>query len=322
MTGRAEAVVVRWRGGNEVESCLRSVIDNGGPELAGALLVDSGSGDGGGERLAERIPGLRLLALAENRSFAHAADEGVAATAAPLVLLLNPDTVLQADALDLLCRHLDANPRVAGAVPLLTSPDGALQHRWQLRRLPTPARLALGLPGRPLDHVPGAPAPVPQPAAAAWLLRREVWDALGGLDRRFAPAWWEDVDLCARLADRLGDPGFPAEEGFAVVPEARVLHEGGGSAARLGDAAFQVVFICNLLRYAARHHPHRLGWLRAGLVLSLTARALGRPLRSRPWREAARAVRRADLAELRREMQAPRRQPTQPREGSCPKPPD
>jgi GT2 family glycosyltransferase len=173
---------------------------------------------------------------------------------------------------------LEDRPRTAGVVPLLDGLDGVSQHQWQLRLLPGAARLAIGLSGSPaFSSPPETPVTVPQPAAAAWLVRRTVWEALGGLDPTFEPAWWEDVDFCARLRDRLGEPGFPAEVGFVVEPAARLRHSGGSSIADLGREAFFTAYYTNLLRYTARHHPGRLGVIRRGLRVSLSVRMFLRP---------------------------------------------
>jgi GT2 family glycosyltransferase len=112
-----------------------------------------------------------------------------------------------------------------------------------------------------------------------------VWNALGGLDESFAPAWWEDVDFCARLRG-LGRKGGTAGSGFWVVPGARVAHRGGSSLSQLSDAEFLVAYHRNLLRYAERHHPRSLGLVRIGLRLSLGLRALARPLRRSAYRAA------------------------------------
>lgn len=291
------AVVVRWRGGSEVERCLRSLLDHGGPSLGRVVLVDSGSGDGGAERLAARFPDIEVLALAANRSFAHAANVGAASCGNELLLLLNPDATVETGTLDALVNEIAKSPGVAGAVPLMVGPNGEPQHRWQLRRLPTAFRLAAGLAGAPaFGRPPEVTAFVEQPAAAAWLVRRSVWQQLGGFDEAFAPAWWEDVDFCARLAGRLDDAALPADAGFVVAPSARVVHIGGSSVAELGDAAFLAAWSRNLVRFAARHHPHRTGAIAAGLRVSLMVRAVLRPARSAAYLAARRGLRRRSSA--------------------------
>jgi GT2 family glycosyltransferase len=281
-------VVVRWRSGEELHRCLHSVLDHGGRHVSEVVVVDSGSGDGGAERVAAEFPDVRVLALEENRSFAWAANHGVEGSTASHLLVLNPDTEIRPAAVDALVEFVEGRETFAGAVPWLEHPDGSSQHRWQLRRLPTPWRLAMARPGRPaFPHGPPLePAPVPQPAAAAWLVRRPVWAALGGLDPAFAPAWWEDVDWCARLEERTGQPGFPAAEGFWLVPEARVVHHGGASLEHLSDAGFLAVYHRNLLRYARRHHPRSARMIGLGVRMSLYIRAVVRPSRAAAYRRA------------------------------------
>ncbi len=277
--GDVSAVVVRWRGGTEVERCLGSLLelDDAPAEI---VLVDSGSGDGGAERLGRLFSAVRIEALDSNPGFAGAADHGVSVTGSPLVLLLNPDTEVLGGALQSLADHLGANPGTAGVVPLLENPDGSTQHRWQLRHLPTWKDLAVGRPGRAaFGRAPDRPVGVAQPAAAAWMIRREAWDALGGLDRSYFPAWWEDVDFCTRLDRRLNEPGFPWNQGWHVVPDARIRHLGGSSVAGLGRRAFLEAYHRNLLRYARIHHPDRLPVIRRGLRLSLIVRGILRPSR-------------------------------------------
>jgi len=272
---KAAAVVVRWRGGEEVDRCLRSLLDHGGNRLARIVLVDSGSGDGGAERLAAEFPDIDVVALQENRSFAHAANAGVATTTDGLVFLLNPDTEIRKGCVETLVETLVGRPRTAGAAPLLINPDGSGQHRWQFRRLPSAFRLATGRPGSPaFSKLPAVTGAVPQPAAAAWMVRREVWQTLDGLDESFAPAWWEDVDFCARLAAALNDPSFPADEGFVVVPTARAIHVGGSSVRHLAEADFLAAYHANLLRYASRHHSKHSTLIRPALTCSLLGKVV------------------------------------------------
>lgn len=277
----AAAVVVRWRGGDEVDRCLGSLLRHGGERLVQIVLVDSGSGDGGAARLAAEFPDIEVVALEENLSFAHAANTGVATSSSDLVFLLNPDTEIEEGCVATLVEALEKRPRAAGVVPLLINPDGSGQHRWQLRRLPTVGNLATGRPGAPAFLSPPITATsVDQPAAAAWLVRREVWQALHGLDESYAPAWWEDVDFCARLAAGLDDPSFPADEGFLMTPQANVVHAGGSSLDELSKTDFLTTYHTNLMRYALRHHPTHMAFIRFALRCSLMARTVLQPTRS------------------------------------------
>lgn len=280
MNGSVDAVVVRYRGGDEVARCLASLREHGGPRLHRTALVDSGSHDGGEQRLAEAFPEVTVVSLEENLSFAHAANEGVSCLDAEYLLLLNPDAEVTAGCVDRLAEVLDRRPGVAGVVPLLVEPDGRLQYRWQLRRLPGAARLALGLSGAPAFRKPPVEAAaVAQPAASCWLIRRSAWEALNGFDEDFAPAWWEDVDLCRRLQRGLERGELPVRKGFVVNPQARAVHIGGSSVSAIGDQAFLAAYFTNLARYVRRHHAAASGPVLASLRLSLLVRGVARPRR-------------------------------------------
>ena len=272
---RVDAVIVSWRSGPELDRCLRSLQEHAASHLESTTVVDSASGDGTADRVAAAWPEVRLEPLTDNVGFAAAANRGIADGAAELVLLLNPDTEVTADAVARLVETLDREPRAFGAVPVLVGANGRAQHRWQLRRLPTVWRLATGRSGAPAFRAPPtACRSVPQPAAAAWLVRRSRWVELGGFDPRFRPAWWEDVDLCARLAT---EAGAGERSGFLVEPRASVRHAGGSSVPRLGSTAFLEAYHRNLLRYATLHHPRHLTVIRNILQTVLALRGLVRP---------------------------------------------
>jgi len=285
------AVVVRWKGGDEVERCLHSLVSGGTKAISEIVLVDAGSDDGGAQRLARTFPGIQVEALSENPGFAGAANHGVSVTTAEYTFLLNPDTEVLGQAPAVLAAQLESHPDLAGVVPLLENTDGSSQHRWQLKDMPTRRNLGLGRSGRPaFNRKPEHHISVAQPAAAAWMIRREVWDTLDGFDRAFVPAWWEDVDFCARLHERIKDPSAPWNKAWRVVPKARVRHMGGSSVGSLGNRAFLEAFYGNLIRYAERHHPEEFPAIRRQLRRALMVKGLLRPSRFGDYRRVSRTL--------------------------------
>lgn len=265
-----DLVVVNWNSG----PLLGRLLDSLEPlraEIAAAVVVDNGSRDGS-ERAAERA-GVELLRFPENRGFAPAANAGVARGAAPFILLVNPDVRIQAAAVRGLCRELERRPEVGLACGRLVDGAGRSQFAFQIRPLPTFWRAAAE--NLFLDHLlprrrpaePTEPMEVEQPAAAAWLVRRAAWETLGGLDERFVPAWFEDVDFCRRLR----------EAGWRIwyFPQYVFEHEGGYSVKNLGRGRFHRYFRRNELRYWRKHRP--LGALGLWLPnrLGLAVRRLG-----------------------------------------------
>src|SRR5436305_7246377 len=241
------------------------------------LIVDNGSS-------APLPPGVRVLRPGRNLGFAGGANAGAAEAKGEIVLILNPDAVPEAGALDRLLEGFAAWPDAAGLAPRVVGLDGEPQLAWQLRRLPSPFALVLqafpGFGGTSKIDEPEPGAPVEQPAAAALALRREALAAVGGLNAAFHPAWFEDVDLARRLRDR----GLT----LRYWPAARFRHRLGSTVPRLGYGPFLYIYYRNLTLYLARHHGR--AWAaaaRVALVPGIILRILALPLR-RPRRAGSR----------------------------------
>lgn len=269
-------VVVRWKNGPELRNCLESLLRAEGSAPMEIILVDSGSGDGGVEELRRDYPSVRMIELEENLGFGAAANRGVGLGSQPFIALLNPDTRMPVGSLRALVEGL-GNSRAAGVVPLMSSPEGKSQARWQLRRLPRLWDLCCGRSGSPVSRnsLPAGRREIPQPAAAAWLLRREIWDLLEGFDERFRPAWWEDVDFCFRLR-QLVETG-EIETGFLLLENISVLHEGGSSLESMDRVEFLEIYCRNLLRFSKKHLPNRFGLIRSCLRFKLRVLSLWTP---------------------------------------------
>ncbi len=279
-------VVVHWRD----EEALGRLLDAWPRDPRFELVVvDNGSQPP--LRTLPEGPPARLVSPGANLGFAGAANLGAREAGGEVLLLLNPDARPEPRALSALLDGLRAHPEAAGLAPRLAGPGGEVQWRWQLKPLPRPGRLvleALFLPAASGPHrEPPAGTPVEQPAAAALALRREAWEAVGGMDPRFHPAWFEDVDLARRLRE--------AERPILYWPAARFRHALGSSVPRLGFPAFLWLYYRNLDRYLAKHHGR--GWaalarllLPPGMTLRLALLPLRRPRRARSRGEAARGL--------------------------------
>jgi N-acetylglucosaminyl-diphospho-decaprenol L-rhamnosyltransferase len=301
-------IVVHWRNEVQLDELIAAwpaddprfelvVVDNSGaagpaaapPRADGgpaASLPPADRGVAGGGAAA-----VRWLRPGRNLGFAGGVNAGVAATRAPIVLLLNPDARPDAGALDRLLEGFAAHPEAAALAPRLYGADGAPQFGWQLRRLPSAwscVRQGLPLPGAAFTAGPAAEPPagaaIEQPAAAALALRRAVLMAAGGMDEGFYPAWFEDVDLARRLRRR-GDT-------ILYWPAASFRHGLGSTVAALGYGRFLWAYHRNLDRYLRKHHG--AAWAlaaRAVLIAGLSSRlpllVVRRPRRAASRRDAA-----------------------------------
>ena len=272
-------LVVAWRAARDVAELVAEWPRDRRFEL---IIVDQ---DGDlPERLGRLPEGVRVVSPGRNIGFAGGSNFAARAARSERLLFLNPDARPVEGALAALALAFEQWPHAAGLVPRLVGFDGSAQSAWQLRRLPTPpALLAHALffnPGRGPRVEPPAGTPIEQPAAAALALRRSVFEAVGGFDERFFPAWFEDVDLARRLADRA--------QPLLYLPTALFRHRQGSSVAELGYGAFLTAYDRNLCRYLEKHHGR--GWALAFRAIAgpaALARLLLVPLR-RPARAASR----------------------------------
>ena len=298
--------MVTWHSGPELPECLSSLAEarrrcgRSGSEVE-LVLVDNASPGFRSELVSAHWPDSRIVINGSNRGFGPAANQGIELSHAPAVLLLNPDTRAVGDPFSSLLRGFSAHQEAVALAPRLAEADdnpGETQRSFQLRHLPTwgqalrelmlvdkiwPANRWLRR-DRYLDRDRTAGFSVQQPAAAALAVRREVLTACGGFDERFVPAWFEDVDLCARLA-QFGD--------LRYWPDAVFEHQGGVAARGLGYDRFLPIYYTNAVRYWRKHHgaaaARLFGFLVvAGMLLRLAALPLRREL-PRGRREAARA---------------------------------
>jgi len=175
---------------------------------------------------------VRRVAAPKRLGFAAACNLGAKAAQGRFLLFLNPDVRLDRSAMSRLMAILVDRPHVGAAVGRLTGPDGRFQP--SCRRYPTTARLTLsrgsilGRVAKPKTGpytLPDYPLPTEVEAAAAamMMLRRDVFDRVGGFDPAFF-MYLEDTDLCYRLR----------EGGYATmyVPDAGGVHLWGHSTAR------------------------------------------------------------------------------------------
>jgi len=289
---RVAIVVVTHQSGSVIGDCLDSIAAF--PDID-VVVVDNASSDSTRAEVTGRVnagsvsnSNVRLLANPDNAGFAAAVNQGVQATTAPLILLLNPDARLETGIEALVECFADSN--IGGAAGLLTGANGEPQTGFMSRNLPGPATLAfevLGInrlwPRNPLNwhyrclgNDPMAPALIEQPPGAFFMFRRSAWQQLGGFDERFWPVWFEDVDFCARLK----------AAGYLVAfrPAARALHEGGHSVGRIPLDIREKYWYGSLLKYAAKYYsPVAFG----SVCLAVAAGAAGRAILAFPregWR--------------------------------------
>jgi N-acetylglucosaminyl-diphospho-decaprenol L-rhamnosyltransferase len=227
-------VVVNYNAGSFITRCLRSVFESAGEARVEVVVVDNHSSDGSADLVAGELRNTRLIRNDSNRGFATAVNQGIRATSAPFILLLNPDAEITAGTLSGLLKVARDHPRVGAIGPLIREPGGHVYP--SARKVPT-AGEALGhlffglfrpdnrwsrsytMAGwdrrseRLVDWVSGS----------CVALNRSALDEVGLLDEGYFFGV-EEVDLCTRLRVAGWDVLF--------TPEVEVVHQVGLSRGR------------------------------------------------------------------------------------------
>ncbi|MEW9571374.1 glycosyltransferase [Rhodanobacter sp. Si-c] len=183
-------------------ACLRSIARHGATAPFEVIVVDDASPDHSAVTLAQ-IDGLRLLRNERNLGFIGSCNAGAAAARGEYLLFLNNDTQVTPGWLDRLLDCFAEEPGCGIAGSRLAYPDGRLQEAgglvyadgsaWNYGRFEQRDDPRF-LYRRDADYVSGA----------ALMIEATLFHDVGGFDRRYAPAYCEDMDLAfaARAAGR------------------------------------------------------------------------------------------------------------------------
>jgi GT2 family glycosyltransferase len=184
------------------------------------ILVDNASPRGMARRLQTDLENVRLVLNPENRGFGPANNQAAALARAPLLVFLNSDALVHDGWLTFLRQQLEASPDAAAVAPRLLNLDGTLQEAGALL-FGNGYTQFVGFGDDPAKPPYRFPREVDYASAACLLVRANAFREVGGFSARYAPAYYEDVDLCLELRRR----------GYRTVyePRAVVTHVRGAS---------------------------------------------------------------------------------------------
>jgi hypothetical protein len=251
-------IVVNWNVKALLCQCLHSLLTAAqtSPHLTTEIIVvDSASSDGSAELVRREFPQVRLIASEKNLGYAGGNNTGVAAARGRYLFLLNPDTVVQPEALGHMVSYLEAHLQVGAVGPRLLWPDGTTQS--SRRRFPTLGSLfwESTLLGQWFPHnrhaqryhladqSPEQTQKVDWVVGAAMMIRREAWQQVGPIDSNFF-MYFEETDWCYRCT----------QAGWEIhyLPVARVTHYEGKSSEQV-VAERTLRFQRSKLYYARRY---------------------------------------------------------------------
>ena len=208
-------IVLNWNKSQLTLQCLRHLHRNTVGCPFEIVVVDNGSRPEEFSLLAEATLQFRLIRLAQNRYFGEANNIGAEAATGEFICFLNNDAFVQRDWLRPLMEALQTRPRAGGVGPKFLYPDGRLQEAGALISGDGHA-IQLGKGGSPCSPEFNKLREVNYISAATFLMRRDVFLRVLGFDLCWEPAYFEDVDLCLKVA--------LLDLAIYYVPESVVVH--------------------------------------------------------------------------------------------------
>jgi GT2 family glycosyltransferase/glycosyltransferase involved in cell wall biosynthesis len=228
---------------NKVEftfQCLRSLLREVDFTETEVIIVDNASTDRTRELLAHFQGYVRVIENAENRGFVDACNQGAELARGRYLVFLNNDTVVLPKWLDALVETIERDERAGAVGSLFLYPDGRIQEAGAIVWSNAEAS-HYGWGRSPLDHRFTFAREVDYCSGASLLIRRELFEQLGGFDRRYAPAYYEDTDLCMGVRSL----------GYKVIyqPASRLYHFEGATAGTDPHAGFRRYQLINRSKF-------------------------------------------------------------------------
>ena len=178
--------------------CLHSIMMEQPKTSFEVIVVDDWSTDETVYAALVLGSGIRLVRNPHNVGFLHSVEKAARLARGSILFLLNNDCVVRQGWLDHLVETLAGDVSIGIAGSKLLFPDGRLQeaggiiwqqgtgHNYGRFKDPLDPRYCFM---RDVDYVSGA----------ALMIRREVFESVGGLSDAFAPGYYEDTDLCFKV---------------------------------------------------------------------------------------------------------------------------
>jgi GT2 family glycosyltransferase len=207
-------IIVTFNHRREIDACLRSMEMHFAD--AEIIVVDNLSTDGTLDHVRQRYPRVRAVSSGRNDGFGAGVNLGVHMACGTFLAIINPDIEVLPGWLESLIAVLEEQPQVGLVTPtILLAANADNANACGNSPHLTGLTFCIGL-HQPAPAPSDAPHPVSAISGAAFVLRRSLWDRLGGFDEQFF-MYLEDTDISWRVL----------RSGYTIahVPASRVWHD-------------------------------------------------------------------------------------------------
>jgi O-antigen biosynthesis protein len=216
--------------------CLQSLAKQIDPQLAIEIMVVNDCSTDETEAILQHVEGLILVNNEVNSGFICSCNNGAALAKGKYIYFLNNDTEVRPGTIEELVAVLESDETVGAVGSKLVYPNGQLQEAggviWQ-----NADGWNYGRMQNPFDPQYNYLRPVDYCSAASLLVRRWAFEELGGFEKAFIPAYYEDTDLCFGLRNIL-------DLKVVCQPKSEIIHYEGissGTSTTSGVKRYQVV---------------------------------------------------------------------------------
>ena len=216
--------------------CLKSLALNLSQDTQVEIILVNDCSSDRTAAVLEPITALNLINSPRNQGFIYSCNQGAAVAKGKYLYFLNNDTEIKPNCIESLVAVLETGDRIGAVGSKLVYPQGSLQEAggivwkdgsgWNYGRQDNPHAPKYNYL-RPVDYCSGA----------SLMVLRSVFERLDGFERDFAPAYYEDTDLCFAIRHQLGLE-------VMYQPQSEVIHYEGissGTSTTSGTKKYQVV---------------------------------------------------------------------------------
>jgi len=235
-------IVVTWNSEEEIAECLNAVYKNKTLQekiKIETIIIDNGSVDTTVNNIKNFIKlidkEITLIENKENLGFTKACNQGLKASRGKEIMFLNPDTQVMGDAVLKLYEHLNSDENIGAVAPQQISLGNNILHSCRtfpkyrdiffeflfLSRIFSKNKFFGRWKMKYFDH--NSLRQVDQPMAAGLMVKKDVFDKIGGLDEQYT-MFFNDVDFCKNI--------YKAGYKIMFDPVAKLIHHIGASVFR------------------------------------------------------------------------------------------
>ncbi len=265
-----DIIIVNWNAGKQLYECLKSIeaTRRDGFRLNRVVVVDNASTDGSADSLDDIDLPLVIIRNAQNLGFAAACNQGAKGSDADYLLFLNPDIRLFPDSLSRPIRFMQqpGNEKIGICGIQLVDESGRVARtcaRFPMLDMFFSKMLGLNIlfsryfPSHfMIEWNHKETSEVDQVMGAFFLIRRNLFETMGGFDERFF-VYFEEVDLSCRASNA----------GWKTVyyADAKAYHKGGGTSEQV-----KAIRLFYSLRSRIIYGYKHFGWFSATLLMAAT----------------------------------------------------